>query len=111
MIGFIFIFVLVMGDFATVRFIGGSTVDSVGNEVNVYYNNVDLPTAAAGASILVDRDDDRRRDPARFAKIRDSVSVVASAKPRHRTLDCDRQVAARRRRSRCSASTRCTRRG
>ena len=87
MIGFIFIFVLVMGDFATVRFIGGSTVDSVGNEVNVYYNNVDLPTAAAGASILVVAMMIGVVVLLRFAKIRDSVSVVASAKPRHRTLD------------------------
>ena len=87
MIGFIFIFVLVMGDFATVRFIGGSTVDSVGNEVNVYYNNVDLPTAAAGASILVIAMMIGVVILLRFAKIRDSVSVVASAKPPHRTLD------------------------
>jgi len=87
MIGFIFIFVLVMGDFATVRVIGGSTVDSVGNEVNVYYNNVDLPTAAAGASVLVVAMMVGVIILLKFAKIRDSVSVVAPAKERHRTLD------------------------
>ena len=77
MIGFIFIFVLVMGDFATVRLIGGSTVDSVGAEVNVYYNNVDLPTAAAGASLLVLAMMIGVVVLLKFAKIRDSVSVVA----------------------------------
>ena len=87
MIGFIFIFVLVMGDFATVRVIGGSTVDSVGNEVNVYYNNVDLPTAAAGASMLVVAMMIGVVILLRFAKIRDSISVVASAKQRHAVLD------------------------
>ena len=87
MIGFIFIFVLVMGDFATVRVIGGSTVDSVGNEVNVYYNNVDLPTAAAGASVLVIAMMVGVIILLKFAKIRDSVSVVAPAKERNRTLD------------------------
>jgi ABC-type spermidine/putrescine transport system permease subunit II len=87
MIGFIFIFVLVMGDFATVRFIGGSTVTSVGNEVIVYYNNVNLPSAAAGASILVVAMMAGVVILLKFAKIRDSVSVVASAKPRHRTAD------------------------
>jgi ABC-type spermidine/putrescine transport system permease subunit II len=87
MIGFIFIFVLVMGDFATVRLIGGSTVDSVGAEVNVYYNNVDLPTAAAGASLLVLAMMIGVVVLLKFAKIRDSVSVVASAKERNRTLD------------------------
>jgi ABC-type spermidine/putrescine transport system permease subunit II len=87
MIGFIFIFVLVMGDFATVRFIGGSTVTSVGNEVNVYYNNVNLPSAAAGASILVVAMMAGVVILLKFAKIRDSVSVVASVKERNRTLD------------------------
>ncbi len=111
MIGFIFIFVLVMGDFATVRVIGGSTVDSVGNEVNVYYNNVDLPTAAAGASMLVVAMMVGVIILLKFAKIRDSVSVVAPAKERNTHARCDRQVAARRPCSRCSASTRCTRRG
>ena len=95
MIGFIFIFVLVMGDFATVRVIGGSTVDSVGNEVNVYYNNVDLPTAAAGASVLVIAMMVGVIILLKFAKIRDSVSVVAPAKERTPHARCDRQVAAR----------------
>ena len=94
MIGFIFIFVLVMGDFATVRLIGGSTVNSVGNEVNVYYNNVDLPTAAAGASVLVVAMMVGVVILLQFAKIRDSVSVVASAKQRNRVLGRGRQVAA-----------------
>jgi putative spermidine/putrescine transport system permease protein len=87
MIGFIFIFVLVMGDFATVRFIGGSTVVSVGGTVNDYYNNVNLPVAAAGASILVVAMMAGVVILLKFAKIRDSVSVVASAKERHETLD------------------------
>jgi ABC-type spermidine/putrescine transport system permease subunit II len=87
MIGFIFVFVLVMGDFATVRFISGSTVTSVGNEVNVYYNNVNLPAAAAGASILVVAMMAGVVILLKFAKIRDSVSVVASAKERNRTAD------------------------
>ncbi len=87
MIGLIFIFVLVMGDFATVRFIGGSTVTSVGNEVNLYYNNVNLPSAAAGASILVVAMMAGVVILLKFAKIRDSVSVVASAKPRNKTAD------------------------
>ena len=87
MIGLIFIFVLVMGDFATVRFIGGSTVTSVGNEVNLYYNNVNLPTAAAGASILVVAMMAGVVILLKFAKIRDSVSVVASAKERNKTAD------------------------
>jgi ABC-type spermidine/putrescine transport system permease subunit I len=87
MIGLIFIFVLVMGDFATVRFIGGSTVTSVGNEVNLYYNNVNLPSAAAGASILVVAMMAGVVILLKFAKIRDSVSVVASAKERNKTAD------------------------
>lgn len=87
MIGFIFIFVLVMGDFATVRFIGASTVTSVGNEVNLQYNNVNLPAAAAGASILVVAMMAGVVILLKFAKIRDSVSVVASAKERNRTAD------------------------
>jgi putative spermidine/putrescine transport system permease protein len=87
MIGFIFIFVLVMGDFATVRFIGGSTVTSVGGTVNEYYNNVNLPVAAAGASILVVAMMAGVVILLKFAKIRDSVSVVASAKQRNETLD------------------------
>ena len=87
MIGFIFVFVLVMGDFVTVRFISGSTVTSVGNEVNVYYNNVNLPSAAAGASILVVAMMAGVVILLKFAKIRDSVSVVASAKPRNLMAD------------------------
>jgi ABC-type spermidine/putrescine transport system permease subunit I len=87
MIGLIFIFVLVMGDFATVRFIGGSTVTSVGNEVILYYNNVNLPSAAAGASILVVAMMAGVVILLKFAKIRESVSVVASAKERNRTAD------------------------
>lgn len=53
LIGCIFVFVLVMGEFATVRIIGGGTVQSVGTVVYSYYTLPDLPTAAAGATILV----------------------------------------------------------
>ena len=84
MIGFIFIFVLVMGDFATVRFIGGSTVDSVGNEVNVYYNNVD---PADGRGRRVDprrRDDGRRRDPAASSR-RSATRSRSSPRPNSAT--------------------------
>lgn len=87
MIGFIFIFVLVMGDFATVNIIGGYTVSSVGSVVNGYYSNVDLPTAAAGASILVVAMMIGVVILLKFAKIRDSVSLVASAKQRNPAFD------------------------
>ena len=53
LIGCIFVFVLVMGEFATVRIIGGGTVQSVGTVVYSYYTLPDLPAAAAGATILV----------------------------------------------------------
>lgn len=53
LIGCIFVFVLVMGEFATVRLIGGGTIQSVGTLVFDYYKLPDLPTAAAGATILV----------------------------------------------------------
>ena len=53
LIGCIFVFVLVMGEFATVRIIGGGTVQSVGTLVYDYYKLPDLPSAAAGATILV----------------------------------------------------------
>ena len=53
LIGCIFVFVLVMGEFATVRLIGGGTIQSVGTLVYDYYKLPDLPTAAAGATILV----------------------------------------------------------
>ena len=53
LIGCIFVFVLVMGEFATVRIIGGGTVQSVGTLVYDYYKLPDLPAAAAGATILV----------------------------------------------------------
>ena len=53
LIGCIFVFVLVMGEFATVRIIGGGTIQSVGTLVNEYYKLPDLPAAAAGATILV----------------------------------------------------------
>ena len=66
MIGLIFIFVLVMGDFATVRFIGASTVTSVGNEVNLYYNNVNLPIRGGRCVGARGRDDGRGRDPAQI---------------------------------------------
>jgi putative spermidine/putrescine transport system permease protein len=47
------VFVLVMGEFATVRIIGGGTIQSVGTLVNDYYTIPDLPAAAAAATILV----------------------------------------------------------
>jgi len=53
LIGCIFVFVLVMGEFATVRIIGGGTIQSVGTLVNDYYTIPDLPAAAAAATMLV----------------------------------------------------------
>ena len=53
LIGCIFVFVLVMGEFATVRIIGGGTIQSVGTLVFDYFKLPDLPAAAAGATILV----------------------------------------------------------
>jgi putative spermidine/putrescine transport system permease protein len=53
LIGCIFVFVLVMGEFATVRLIGGGTIQSVGTIVYDAYVLPDLPKAAAGATILV----------------------------------------------------------
>ena len=53
LIGCIFVFILVMGEFATVRIIGGGTIQSVGTLVYDYYKLPDLPAAAAGATILV----------------------------------------------------------
>lgn len=53
LIGCIFVFVLVMGEFATVRIIGGGTIQSVGTLVYDYFKLPDLPAAAAGATILV----------------------------------------------------------
>ena len=53
LIGCIFVFVLVMGEFTTVRLIGGGTIQSVGTLVYDYYKLPDLPAAAAGATILV----------------------------------------------------------
>ena len=53
LIGCIFVFVLVMGEFATVRLIGGGTIQSVGTIVYEAYVLPDLPKAAAGATILV----------------------------------------------------------
>jgi putative spermidine/putrescine transport system permease protein len=53
LIGAIFVFVLVMGEFATVRIIGGGTIQSVGTLVYDYFKLPDLPAAAAGATILV----------------------------------------------------------
>ena len=53
LIGCIFVFVLTMGEFATVRLIGGGTIQSVGTLVYEAYVLPDLPKAAAGATILV----------------------------------------------------------
>jgi putative spermidine/putrescine transport system permease protein len=52
-IGSIFVFVLTMGEFATVRIIGGGTVASVGTIVSNQVASVQFPQAAASAVILV----------------------------------------------------------
>lgn len=52
-IGSIFVFILVMGDFATVQFIGGGNVGSVGGFIRQSFVNIDLPLAAAAATMLV----------------------------------------------------------
>jgi putative spermidine/putrescine transport system permease protein len=52
-IGSIFIFVLSMGEFATVRVVGGNTVASVGTIIRLQNDFVQFPTAAASAVVLV----------------------------------------------------------
>lgn len=52
-IGSIFIFVLSMGEFSTVRVVGGNTVASVGTIIRLQNDNVQFPTAAASAVVLV----------------------------------------------------------
>lgn len=52
-IGSIFVFVLSMGEFATVRLVGGNTVASVGTIIRTQNDNVLFPTAAASAVVLV----------------------------------------------------------
>ena len=73
LIGCIFVFVLVMGEFATVRIIGGGTIQSVGTVVFDYYKLPDLPTAAAGATILVAAMTIGVAVLLRFSKIREVV--------------------------------------
>ena len=52
-IGSIFVFILTMGEFATVRIIGGGTVSSVGTIVQTQVGSVQFPQAAASAVFLV----------------------------------------------------------
>jgi putative spermidine/putrescine transport system permease protein len=52
-IGSIFVFILTMGEFATVRIIGGGTVSSVGTIVQTQVASVQFPQAAASAVFLV----------------------------------------------------------
>jgi putative spermidine/putrescine transport system permease protein len=52
-VGAIFVFVLSMGDFATVRLIGGGSASSLGLTIQNFMLFVQFPLAAAAASILV----------------------------------------------------------
>jgi ABC-type spermidine/putrescine transport system permease subunit I len=52
-IGSIFIFVLSMGEYGTVRIVGGNAIASVGTIVQNQYFQVQYPTAAASAVFLV----------------------------------------------------------
>jgi putative spermidine/putrescine transport system permease protein len=52
-IGSIFIFVLTMGEYGTVRIVGGNKISSVGTIIQSQVNNVQYPTAATSAVFLV----------------------------------------------------------
>lgn len=52
-IGAVFVFVLSMGEFATVRLIGGGKTSSVGLAIQNFVTYIQFPQAAAAASILV----------------------------------------------------------
>jgi putative spermidine/putrescine transport system permease protein len=52
-IGAVFVFVLSMGEFATVRLIGGGKTSSVGLGIQNFLSYIQFPQAAAAASILV----------------------------------------------------------
>lgn len=52
-IGSIFVFVLTMGEYGTVRIVGGNKISSVGTIVQNQFLNVEYPTAAASAVFLV----------------------------------------------------------
>jgi putative spermidine/putrescine transport system permease protein len=52
-IGAVFVFVLSMGEFATVRLIGGGQTSSVGLSIQNFVTYIQFPQAAAAASILV----------------------------------------------------------
>jgi putative spermidine/putrescine transport system permease protein len=52
-IGAVFVFVLSMGEFATVRLIGGGQTSSVGLAIQNFVTYIQFPQAAAAASILV----------------------------------------------------------
>ncbi len=52
-IGTIFVFVLTMGEYATVRIVGGNKVSSAGTYVRNLVDQVQYPNAAAGAVFLV----------------------------------------------------------
>jgi putative spermidine/putrescine transport system permease protein len=52
-IGAVFVFVLSMGEFATVRLIGGGKTSSVGLGIQNFVTYIQFPQAAAAASVLV----------------------------------------------------------
>ena len=52
-IGSIFIFVLTMGEYGSVRVIGGGNVQSVGTIVQTRINNIQYPQGAASAVLLI----------------------------------------------------------
>jgi putative spermidine/putrescine transport system permease protein len=53
MIGSVFVFVLAMGDFGTYRLIGGGQVGSIGLNIQNLVSELQYPTAAAQAAVLV----------------------------------------------------------
>lgn len=53
MIGTVFVFVLSMGEFSTVRLIGGGNASSMGLAIQNFVNYIQFPPAAAVASVLV----------------------------------------------------------
>jgi putative spermidine/putrescine transport system permease protein len=52
-IGSIFVFVLTMGEYATVRLVGGNKVASAGTYIRNLVDQVQYPNASAGAVFLV----------------------------------------------------------
>jgi putative spermidine/putrescine transport system permease protein len=53
MIGSIFVFTVVMGDFVTIGLMGGQQIASVGKVINVQIGYLQFPIAAANAIILL----------------------------------------------------------